>query len=202
MAFEDYKQKKSVVVVYTGESKGKTSASLGLMCRALGRGQKVAYIQFIKHWEVGEHTFIHKIEPLFADSFYFFKGGKGFYDAGDLSEQNISEETHKKAAREAYEIALEHATSGEWNVVICDEINNAVHDGLLEPEDLKTLLTTRHESTSLCLTGRDFPSELLEYADIATEMKKIKHHFDDKFLANKGIDYQLLGLKSSDFDTA
>ncbi len=74
-------------------------------------------------------------------------------------------------------------------MVICDEINNAVHDGLLEIEDLKTLLTTRHETTSLCVTGRNFPEELLEHVDIATEMKKIKHHFDNKFLANKGIDY-------------
>ena len=77
MAFEDYKQKKSVVVVYTGENKGKTSASIGLMCRALGRGQKVAYIQFIKHWEVGEHTFIHKIQPLFKDELFFYKGEIG-----------------------------------------------------------------------------------------------------------------------------
>ena len=189
MAFEDFQQKKSVVVVYTGDSKGKTSASIGLMCRALGRGQKVAYIQFIKHWEVGEHTFIHKIEPLFANSFYFYKGGKGFYDAGDLSEQNVSEETHKNAAREAFTIALEYAKSGDWNVVICDEINNAVNDGLLDVSDLEKLLTARHENTSICVTGRNFPKELLQYVDIATEMKKIKHHFDDKFLANKGIDY-------------
>ncbi len=64
MAFEDYKTKKSVIVVYTGEGKGKTIASVGLLARALGSGWKAAYIQFIKHWEVGEHTFIHHIEPL------------------------------------------------------------------------------------------------------------------------------------------
>lgn len=189
MAFEDYKQKRSVIVVYTGESKGKTSASIGLMCRALGRGQKVAYIQFIKHWEVGEHTFIHKIEPLFGDSLYFYKGGKGFYNAGELSEEGISEEKHKDAAAETYKIALECATSGKYDVVICDEINNAVHDGLLSNTELKTLLVEHHPETSVCVTGRDFPKSLLEYTDIATDMTKIKHHFDDKFLANKGVDY-------------
>lgn len=189
MAFEDFQQKQSVVVVYTGENKGKTSASIGLMCRALGRGQKVAYIQFIKHWEVGEHTFIHKIEPLFKDSLYFYKGGKGFYNAGELSEKDVSEERHKAAAQETYDIALETAVSGEYDVVICDEISNAVHDGLLSTADLKALIEKRAAGTSLCLTGRDFPAELLELADIATEMKKLKHHFDDKFLANKGIDY-------------
>lgn len=189
MAFEDYEQKKSVVVVYTGENKGKTSASIGLMCRALGRGQSVAYIQFIKHWEVGEHTFIHKIQPLFEQQLFFYKGGKGFFDAGDLSEKDVSDETHKKAAAETFKIALEKATSGAFDVVICDEINNAVHDGLLTTNNLKSMINERAKSTSLCLTGRNFPEELLSHVDIATNMTKLKHHFDDKFLANKGIDY-------------
>ncbi len=189
MAFEDFSQKKSVVVVYTGEGKGKTSASIGLMCRALGRGWKVAYIQFIKHWEVGEHTFIHKIEPLFGDSLHFYKGGKGFYNAGKLSSATISDASHKQAARETFQAAYEAATSGEYNVVICDEINNAVHDGLLDKKDLEDLLTKRHEKTSVCVTGRDFPRDLVPLTDIATNMTKVKHHFDDKFLANKGIDY-------------
>ncbi len=189
MAFEDYKQKQSVVVVYTGEGKGKTSASLGLLCRALGRGQKVAFIQFIKHWEVGEHTFLHKIQPLFTDTLFFYKGGKGFYNAGELSEAEISDERHKASAQETLEIAKTSVKSGDFDVVICDEINNATHDGLLTKNDLKELLTNHHPKTSLCLTGRDFPKELLQYADIATNMTKLKHHFDDKFIANKGIDY-------------
>ena len=189
MPFEDFKQKPSVVVVYTGESKGKTSASIGLMCRALGRGQKVAYIQFIKHWEVGEHTFIHKIQPLYEDSLFFYKGGKGFFNAGDLSEANIDEKQHRQAAGETFRIALEAAQSGQYDVVICDEINNAVHDGLLKISNMKNLLLSHHERTSLCVTGRDYPTELLKYADIATEMTKLKHHFDDQFIANKGIDY-------------
>lgn len=189
MAFEDYQQKKSVVVVYTGENKGKTSASIGMMCRALGRGQKVAYIQFIKHWEVGEHTFIHKIQPLFEQQLFFYKGGKGFFDAGDLSEKDISDEVHKKAAKETFQIALEKVVSGEFDLVICDELSNAVHDGLLSSDNLKSIINNRSEKTSLCITGRNFPSELLELVDIATEMTKLKHHFDDKFLANKGIDY-------------
>ena len=81
------------------------------------------------------------------------------------------------------------ATSGEYNLVICDEINNAVHDGLLSVKDLTQLIKNRHANTSLCLTGRDFPEKLLPLTDIATNMSKIKHHFDNKFLANKGIDF-------------
>lgn len=189
MAFEDYKTKEAVVVVYTGEGKGKTSASVGLLARALGSGWKAAYIQFIKHWNVGEHDFIHKIEPVYGNKLFFYKGGKGFYDAGDLSAKNVSEEEHKKAARETYDKAYKCATSGKYDIVICDEINNAAHHGLIDKKDLEKIIKDRNPKTSLCLTGRDFPEELLKYADIATNMTKIKHHFDDKFLANKGIDF-------------
>ena len=85
MAFEDYKTKESVVIVYTGDGKGKTTASLGLMVRALGNRSNVAFIQFIKYWGVSEHVFIRDIQRLFDDQLYFYKGGKGFYNAGDIS---------------------------------------------------------------------------------------------------------------------
>ena len=189
MAFEDFQTKESVVLVYTGDSKGKTSASLGLMTRALGNRWKVAFIQFIKYWGVGEHVFIRDIMPLYKDQLYFYKGGKGFYAAGELSQQDITPEQHKEAASATYDEALAAAQSGDYDLVICDEINNAVHDGLLSVEQLKTLLESRAPSTSLCLTGRNFPKDLLNLVDIATDMHKIKHHFDDKFLANKGIDF-------------
>src|SRR6202012_1002530 len=143
MAFEDFQTKESVVVVYTGEGKGKTSASLGLMTRALGNRWRVAFIQFIKYWGVGEHVFIRDIMPLFGDQLYFFKGGKGFYDAGDVSARNVTDEQHRAAALETYKEALKAAASGEYDLVICDEINNAVHDGLLSEAKLKELITKR-----------------------------------------------------------
>jgi len=189
MAFEDFKTKESVVIVYTGEGKGKTSAGIGLMVRALGNRNKVAFIQFIKFWGVGEHVFIRDIMPLFKDDLFFYKGGKGFYKAGELSEQNVTDEQHQQAALETYKTALDCVQSGKYDLVICDEINNAVHDGLLTEAQVQDLLTKRNPKTSLCLTGRDFPKSLLQYVDIATDMTKIKHHFDNKYLANKGIDY-------------
>lgn len=190
MTFEDFKQKDALVLVYTGEGKGKTSASMGLMTRALGTGWSVAFIQFIKHWDVGEHRFIAKIQPLFKKDLYFFKGGKGFYQAPkDMGEKGVSEEDHKKAAKETYDEAYEAVSSGKFQLVICDEINNAVNNGLLSKQQLEKLIKARHPKTSLCLTGRDFPEEFLKYADIATNMTKIRHHFDDKYLANEGIDY-------------
>jgi cob(I)alamin adenosyltransferase len=189
MAHEDFKVKDSVVVVYTGDSKGKTSASLGMLVRALGNRWKVAYVQFIKHWGVGEHVFIRDIMPLYKDQLTFLRGGKGFYNAGELSAEFVSEEQHKKAALDTYGEALEMAKSGDYDLVICDEINNAVHDGLLSTDQLKQLFEQRNPQTSLCLTGRNFPKEFMKYADIVTDMHKLKHHYDDGFLAKKGIDF-------------
>ena len=159
------------------------------MIRALGADWRVAYIQFIKHWKVNEHKFIDKINPVFGDNLYFYKGGAGFYHAGELSAKGISDDQHHKMAEETFAIALKAATSGDYDLVICDEINNAVHDGLLTKEHLIELIEDRNPKTSLCVTGRNFPDELLEYADIASNMTKLKHHFDDKFLANSGIDF-------------
>ena len=191
MAFEDFKTKESVVVVYTGDSKGKTSASLGLLLRALGRGWRCAYVQFVKTWETGESLAIQKIRDakVFDDQLEYFRGGKGFFNAGDLSAKGVSEAEHKQAARDTYAFAQACATSGDFDLVICDEINNSVHDGLLTHADLAALISSKSPTTSLCLTGRNFPTDLLDQVDIATSMTKLKHHFDDKFLANKGIDF-------------
>ncbi len=191
MSFEDFQTKDSVVLVYTGEGKGKTSAGVGLLARALGRGWRVAFVQFIKTWETGESKFIKKLleAKTFDDQLTYFMGGKGFYNAGDLSAKDVSEEDHKKAANDTYQFALKCAKSGEFDLVICDEINNSAHEGLLNKSTLKKLIKSRSPKTSICLTGRNFPAELVPLTDIATNMTKIRHHFDEKFLANKGIDY-------------
>ncbi len=189
MAFEDYKTKPSIVLVFTGEGKGKTSASLGLLTRALGNRHRVAFIQFIKYWGTGEHVFLRDISALFSDQLYVFRGGKGFYKAGKLSEPHITEAQHRQAARTTFQEALRAASSGKFDLVICDEINNAVHEDLLTTADLKLLIDKRSKNTSLCLTGRNFPASLQKKADIITTMTKTKHHFDEKYLANRGIDF-------------
>jgi cob(I)alamin adenosyltransferase len=183
------KKKESVALVYTGDGKGKTSAAIGLMCRALGAGWRVAFVQFVKAWEVSEHQFFADIAPIYGDKFTFYKGGKGFYNAGTQSAKNVSEKEHLAAARATLEFAILAATSGDYDLVICDEINNAAHDGLIGVSDLEILIRERAPKTSLCLTGRNFPKELLELADIVSEMKKVKHHYDDGFLAQAGIDF-------------
>jgi cob(I)alamin adenosyltransferase len=188
MVFEDFQQKDSVVVVYTGAGKGKTTAGIGLMARALGTGWKVAFVQFIKLWDSGEHNFIRDITPVYQDKITFYKGGLGFYNAGALSSDKPRSE-HVAESRKTFDLAYDAATSGNFQLVICDEINNAIHEGLLDMEDLKRLLNDKHNNTNLCLTGRDFPMELIDLVDIATDMTKLKHHFDNRILANRGIDY-------------
>lgn len=185
----DYNSKGSVVIVYTGEGKGKTTASLGLLVRALGNRSRVAFIQFIKYWGVSEHVFLRDIQPIYKDQLYFYRGGKGFYKAGELSEKHVSDNQHRAAAKQTYAEALKAVTSGDYDLVICDEINNAVHDGLIDESQLEKLLRSRVDTTSLCLTGRNFPRKFMKHVDIATDMTKLKHHFDDKYLANKGIDF-------------
>lgn len=188
MAFEDFEQKDSVTVVYTGDGKGKTSAGLGLMARALGTGWKVAFVQFIKLWDVGEHYFINDIKPIYKDKLDFYKGGLGFFDAGELS-ADATEQDHIAEAHRTYHFAYNAAKSGDYQLVICDEINNAVHDGLLPIENLEKLISDKHKNTNLCLTGRYFPKSLISKVDIVTDMTKVKHHYDDNYLANKGIDF-------------
>ena len=177
MAFEGYNKKPAVTIVFDGHGKGKTSASLGLLGRALGSGHKVAFIQFIKHWTVGEHRFIEKIQPLYKDKLYFYKGGKGFYNAGDVSAPGVSEAEHKQEAQKTHQITLKLIKSGDYNLVICDEINNAFQDGLLKKEQIEDLLDKKHSKTSLCLTGRGFPEDLIKLVDIATENEKNKTSF-------------------------
>src|SRR5665213_2143418 len=140
------------------------------MARSLGTGWRVAFVQFIKHWNVGEHDFIHQIEPVFGKKLLFYKGGKGFYNAGELSAKDVTPAEHKKAARDTYNVAFKAATSGKFDLVICDEINNAVHHKLITKTDVKKLRKSRAPGTSLCLTGRNFPKDLLPLADIATNM--------------------------------
>src|SRR5579859_7113740 len=113
------------------------------MTRALGNRWRVAFIQFIKHWGVGEHVFIRDIQSIYKDQLYFYRGGKGFYNAGSLSAEFVTDAQHKAAAQAAYEETLDAVSSGKFELVIADEICNAVHDGLLSVKQFEDLLKKR-----------------------------------------------------------
>ncbi|MBI2646083.1 MAG: cob(I)yrinic acid a,c-diamide adenosyltransferase [Deltaproteobacteria bacterium] len=166
--------KKSLVIVYTGNGKGKTTAALGMAIRACGYDWKVVILQFIKgSWTYGEERGVKLLSP----NVELKKLGKGFYK---IMNDKLPEAEHKKAVEEALEI---------YDLVILDEINVAVSVGLLKPEDVLGLIQHKAEKTHLVLTGRDAHATVIEAADLCTEMKEIKHPFQKGFLAQKGIDY-------------
>jgi len=177
------------VLVHTGDGKGKTTAALGLAIRAWGDGLSVLILQFIKGgWKYGE---LRAIEALGRASAAGAGGrievrqlGKGFMHKGDVPEAE-----HEKAAQEALSTAREALTSGAWDLVILDEINYAVKFGLLTVSDVLALLDLRPKTLHVVLTGRGAAPEIIERADLVTEMHLVKHPFEKGIKAQKGIEF-------------
>ena len=174
---------KGLLIVYTGPGKGKTTAALGMTIRALGYGWKICVIQFIKgSWKYGEMDGIKRLAP----DVEFNIMGEGFVGIVD-DDKPI--ETHQKAARKAYDTAIEKMRSGKYNLVILDELNVAVKLDLVSLEQLQKLVAKKPEELSLVITGRDANGWLIQLADLVSEVKEIKHPFQKGILAQKGIDY-------------
>jgi len=172
--------KTGYIQVYTGDGKGKTTAALGLAMRASGAGMRVYIGQFIKDFAYSEILTLKKLEPSICVEQY----GKGcgfVYQAADKT-------AHIAAAREGLEKGLEALKSGRYDVVILDEINVAAQLGLLEDGAILNLMDQKPEGTELILTGRNASTEVMERADLVTEMKEIKHYYNDGVEARLGIE--------------
>ena len=170
-------EKRGLIIVYTGDGKGKTTAALGLAMRAFGAGLKVLILQFIKGTRrSGE---LNALEILGIE---VRRLGLGF-----ITEENFSEQ--KKSAREAIELARTEILSGAWDLIILDEINYAVKFGLLDAEEISELIKIRPPQMHLVFTGRDALPELIDAADLVTEMKLIKHPFQKGTKAQAGIEF-------------
>ena len=173
----------SIVIVYTGNGKGKTTASLGVALRAIGQGLKVCMVQFIKgEWHYGELNSIKKLEP----DFELIVAGKGFI--GIIDDDHAFDE-HVSAANTALEIVEQKMSLDIFDIIILDEINYAVHLGLLQLSDVLRLVKNRPKQLSLILTGNYACEELISLADLVTEMKAIKHPYKKGIKAKLGIDY-------------
>ena len=174
---------KGLVIVYTGGGKGKTSAALGLVLRAVGYNHKVCMVQFVKgSWHYGELDSAKRLAPEFE----LVTAGKGF--VGILDDKSPREE-HVKAANDTLAISKEKIMSGKFNVVILDEINYAVQLELLKIDDVIDLIKSKPPELDLVLTGNQATKEVIEIADLVTEMKEIKHPFKSGIKAKKGIDF-------------
>lgn len=174
--------KQGLVIVYTGNGKGKTTASVGLAVRAAGYKRKVLFLQFIKEWFTGEKETLQLLEPYVT----FVQMGQGFVGIwGDRKERGV----HENAAAEAFAFAQDKVKSGEYEVIILDEINVAIQEGLIKVEDVLEMIDEKPEELDIVLTGRGAPEQLIERADLVTEMKEIKHPFQKGILAKRSIDY-------------
>lgn len=163
-----------MILLFTGNGKGKTTASLGQMIRVLGRGKSALMIQFIKGpWTSGEDEFA-AASNLPADQFAIRKMGLGF--VGILGDKLPIEE-HKVAARKALNMFVEEKNSGHWHLIVLDEINVALSLGLLALEDVVNAVKDYPDDRILILSGRGATQELIDIADLATEMREIKHPF-------------------------
>ena len=175
--------KDGLTIVYTGKGKGKTTAALGIALRAAGYGKKICMVQFIKgSWHYGEMDSSKKLEPEFE----MVAVGKGF--VGIIDDKSPKED-HQKIAQEAIRISNEKIQSGNYDIVILDEINYAVNLELISVEDVLKIITSKPEEMDLVLTGNYAKDEIIEAADLVTEMREIKHPFQRGIKAKKGIDF-------------
>lgn len=174
---------RGLVIIYTGKGKGKTTAALGIVLRAVGHGYKVGMIQFIKgEWYYGELTSSKRLEPEFE----MIATGKGF--VGIIDDDHPLED-HQQAAKQALAVARAKLLSGAYDVLILDEINYAVKLNLLSDQDVLDLIASRPQKTTLVLTGNYAPESVLQAADLVTEMREIKHPYQSGIKAKKGIDF-------------
>lgn len=175
-------EEKGVVIVYTGEGKGKTTAALGLVLRAVGYKKKCLIVQFGKAWFTGEIEGVKKLVPFVK----FIQGGKGFVKIlGD----KLPFKEHKEAARKTFDTLYNEAISNSWDVVVADEIVGAVSSGLLPESLIIDLIKDKPLRLDLVLTGHHASEKLIKMADLVTEMKEIKHPFQKGVLAKKGLDF-------------
>jgi cob(I)alamin adenosyltransferase len=174
---------KGLVIVFTGDGKGKTSAALGIALRAFGHGMYVSMIQFIKSPSTTGETLA---TDRLGQEIEIISAGKGFV-TGPGNKFPFAE--HRKAAEEALALARQRMRSGSWNILILDEINNAVQLGLIDIKTVLDLVKSKPSKLHLVLTGRNAHPDLIAVADMVTEMRVIKHPYDSGFPAQKGIDF-------------
>ena len=171
--------RQSIVLVNTGHGKGKTSAAMGVMARAWARGWKVAVVQFIKggDWKVGEKKLADHL------GIEWHELGDGFtWESDDL------DETAAKG-RHAWKVASALLASGEYDLLILDEVTYAMIFGWIDTAEVVEALRNRPERTNVVLTGRDAPEAIIEVADTVTEMRLIKHAYEQGITAMRGIEY-------------
>ena len=178
-------KRKGLVLVHTGEGKGKTTAAIGLAVRAWGDGFRILILQFIKgSWKYGELSTLKALAEI-DGRIEIRPTGIGFTRNASSEEMAV----HREKAQTALQEALTEMTSGQWDLIILDEINYALKFGLLEEQEVLELLSQKPTELHLVLTGRHALPAIIDCADLATEMRLIKHPFQKGIRAQKGIEF-------------
>ena len=178
-------KKNGLVLVHTGEGKGKTTAAIGLAVRAWGDGFRILILQFIKgSWKYGELAALKALAEI-DGRIEIRPSGIGFTRKATAEEMT----THRKKAQAALQEAASEMTSGQWDMIVLDEINYALKFGLLEEQEVLELLSQKPTDLHLVLTGRDALPAVIDRADLVTEMRLIKHPFQKGIRAQKGIEF-------------
>jgi len=179
--------KKGLVIVHSGPGKGKTTAALGLAFRAVGQGLRVLMVQFIKgSWHYGELDAAEAINKAFGEErFKILPMGRGFVKIG--AEKPDPEDV--RLVEEAWAFASSAILSGEYQMVILDEINYAVSYHMLDAEKVVETLRQKPEMVHVVLTGRNAHPSLVQFADLVTEMREVKHPYQKGIVAQRGIEY-------------
>lgn len=181
---DDYmKLDKGLIQVYTGDGKGKTTAAIGQGIRAYGNGLKVIMVQFLKSGYTGELKVIEELGENFK--LYRFEKKRDFI--WNLSDAEIEEV--KQEVRQGFEFVKEVIAEGKCDVLILDEMMGVLSNGFITVDELKAELLSKKTNMEIVLTGRNVPEEIVEAADLVTEMKLIKHPFEKGIGARKGIEY-------------
>jgi cob(I)alamin adenosyltransferase len=169
---------KGFIHIYTGCGKGKTTAAIGLSVRAAGAGKKVLFAQFLKQQRHSEHKALECLSDCISVECF----GTGAFVRG------IPSESHIEAARKGYQRIQDYFKKGQFDVIVLDELFAARSSGLLSLEDIISLVEKKPEHIELILTGRDAPQELIDKADLVTEMVEIKHYYHSGIPARIGIE--------------
>jgi len=171
---------KGLVLVHTGKGKGKSSSAFGVVIRALGWGHKVGVVQFIKgKWKTGERLFFDK-----------FDTGVSWHTMGDgFTWDTQDKDQDTRAAQAALAKASDMMASGEYDLIVLDEINIAMRYDYVTVDQMLAALDGRDAKTGVVLTGRDAKPEICDYADLVTEMTEVKHPFKAGIKAQRGVDY-------------
>ncbi len=175
-------KEKGLILVYTGDGKGKSTAAMGQVIRAAGHGFKIGWVSFFKDPPVFHQAEFNSLQKLDIDVFFFARKHPYFY-------KNLSFDEVRGECLKGVEFVKELFADETWDMLVLDEINITMRDGFLKEKEILSLLEAKPKNLDLILTGRGATEKIIEKADLVSEVKNVKHHYDQGVKLREGIEY-------------